>query len=130
MIAPLNLRVLRTLDKADRDAPLVIFEKLTTGHKDGSGAFIDGCGLTNGQAIALIAFLGKDRKIADRIDLMCRLEDAVIDDRTGETALDRLLTMPVSNDESWNDGKRPKNIGWALDDLMVAVRISRGGGDE
>jgi hypothetical protein len=77
---------------------------------DKSGAFIPGCGLENRQALAIVAFVncGKNTLVAKRFAMMERLEDSTIDD-SGKTAWDLLLDM------------QPKNIGWALDDLVDAM---------
>ncbi|MAX74432.1 MAG: histidine--tRNA ligase [Nioella sp.] len=49
--------VLRTIDKLDKVGERGVFELLTTGRKDASGAFIQGVGLTPEQAKTVLRFL-------------------------------------------------------------------------
>jgi hypothetical protein len=39
----------------------------------------------------------------------------------GTTMWDRLLAMTPNDDETWERGGRPKNIAWALDDMLGAI---------
>jgi len=57
--------------------------------------------------------------------LMAALEKTIVAE-SGETAWDRLLAMPPNEDNSWSDGGRPQNIGWALDDLRNEKEDGRG----
>lgn len=109
-LTDLRLQVLRTLDKYDRVGDRGVFDLLTTGRVDASGAATPGCGLSNGQAMGLIGFLnvGKENLISRRFRLMVLLEETIIGEG-GRTAWDALLDM------------RPVNIGWALDDLWEAL---------
>lgn len=112
-----NLQILRSLDKHDRLGDEGVFELLTTGRKDESGSFTEGCGLSNSRAAFLVAFLnvGKDNLIANRFWLMSKLEES--ETESGETQWDILLNMRVNEDNTWENYGRPNNIGWALDDL-------------
>ena len=49
--------VLRTIDKFDKVGESGVRDLLTSGRKDASGAFIDGVGLSDGQAGPVLAFL-------------------------------------------------------------------------
>lgn len=110
--------VLRAIDKHDKLGASGVFDLLTTGRTDQSGAFTKGCGLSNGQAMAIIQFVESSNpqsQISARLALMCELESTVVDQNTGKTAWDMLLEM------------RPENIGWALDDIIEAIKDKRGG---
>ena len=105
-----KLQIYRSIDKYERVGDQGLFDLLTKGRMDKSGAFIPGCGLENRQALAIVAFVncGKNTLVAKRFAMMERLEGSTIDD-SGKTAWDLLLDM------------QPKNIGWALDDLVDAM---------
>lgn len=61
--------------------------------------------------------------VSDRFKFIGALEGQVVDLTTGETAWDRLLGMPQNEDETWKDGGRPKNIAFAVDDLIERIRL-------
>jgi hypothetical protein len=62
-------------------------------------------------------------KVMARVNLMAAL-DSIVD--CGEkTAWDRLLETRRNDDETWTDGGRPANIGWALDDIIEAMIAAR-----
>jgi len=52
-----KLQVLRTIDKLDRLGPEAIMALLTDGRRDESGAWIDGCGLSQTQAELILHFI-------------------------------------------------------------------------
>jgi hypothetical protein len=110
------LSYLRAMDGYDRLSDRGVFERLTTGREDGSGAFTPGCGLSSSQAAFLIGFLnlGKGSRIENRLALMGKLEQAIVNVQTGETAFDVLLDMYKFLPE-------PKNLAWILDDLVEAM---------
>ena len=60
-------------------------------------------------------------KVKSRLVMIALLEEGGEDGR--ETALDRLLAMRVSDDQSWSNGQRPANIAWAIDDLVQLFAI-------
>ena len=105
-------QVLRTLDKADRFDPGAVFDLLTGGRKDASGAFIPGCGLDNSQALLLTGFVfstnQKHSQIFVRLEMMRLLEEKVIDAETGRTLWDEVLGMLPS----------PGSVGVVLDQLI------------
>lgn len=105
-----KLQVLRTIDKAGKLEPESVFDLLTTGRMDKSGAFIPGCGLSNGQAVALIGFIFSERRphVTSRITLMVHLEETEMPD--GRTAWDHLL-------DTYKNTKGA-NIGWMLDNIL------------
>ncbi len=125
------MQVMRSIDKWDRLGRTGVYDLLTTGRTDESGAFVPGCGIHPAQAGAICAFVGQDfgvgiegmekwfGRIGSRFHLMIRLEETVTTD--GTTAWDRLLAMPVNEDDTWSDGRRPANIGWALDDIIILL---------
>ncbi len=51
------LKVLRTLDKANRVTPFQMYEMLREGRKDQSGTWIEGCFLNQEQALNLVALV-------------------------------------------------------------------------
>lgn len=124
--------VLRAIDKYDRVGPEGVRARLTDGLQDKSGAMIEGVGLSKTQAEVIISFLdgrhgdGLDgmkswfNHVPARFRLMSFLDQAYVD---GErTYLDLLLEMPKNEDQTWKDGGRPANLGWAMDDIIAAVR--------
>lgn len=106
-----DLQVMRSIDKYDRVGDVGVFELLTDGRMDESGAFTAGVGLPAAQAAFIVGFLnaGKESLIARRFWLIASLENTIIDTSTGKTAFDLLL-----------DQKAP-NIAWALDELFDAI---------
>ena len=123
-----HTQVLREIDKLDKVGPIGVFARLTAGLTDTSGAAIEGAGLTNKQALIIMAGIASPissspvvRKVSGRIAMMVALEKIETDD-TGYTAWDRLIDMPVNDDETWSEGRRPRNIGWALDDIVALLR--------
>lgn len=115
-----KLQILRHIDKLDRVGPEGVFDRLTTGAKDDSGAFISGVGLEKSTALLLLGFVVTDRPIMARIDLMVKLNAHELP--SGGTALDWLLDMPANADNTWKEGGRPANIAWALDDILAYLR--------
>jgi hypothetical protein len=131
-----NLQVLRTIDKYDKIGADGVFRLLTDGMKDKeSGAYIPGVGLDKVNATLLVEFIqttgnsneetlenmekwfSKAAKIKNRIDLMILMEETVIDSK-GTTLWDILIHMSQNENETWENGGRPKNIAWALDDIL------------
>lgn len=130
----MTLQILRTIDKFDkigRDGVVELLQKpaeefgadLDPVRAAMVGLFLDSAvGDSNEQTIANIErTMAHIAKIRGRLDLMCKLEDTVVDARAGETAWDRLLNMPVNADNTWTGRGRPRNVAWALDDLLYAV---------
>ena len=107
-------QVLRTIDKADRMPPLDIFDLLTKGRIDTSGAFTPGCGLDNSQAAFLVSLVSLVKKplSAARMQFIESLEMMIIQD--GVTAWDKFLDMYCALPE-------PKNIAWVIDDCLAAL---------
>jgi hypothetical protein len=113
------LQILREVDKLDRVGAEGVFDRLTKGAKDESGAFVPGVGLPAGKAALLLGMIA-GKPIIDRIAVMHALESHENPD--GSTAWDEFLALPTNVDNTWRDGKRPKNIAWAIDDLIVSIR--------
>lgn len=130
-----RLQVLRTIDKFDKigvDGVVALLQKPTSEF---------GAGLTEWQAQLIGRFLcvtgdSSERTIAnakkwftdakrvrDRINLMCLLEETVHFD--GSTSWDRLLSMTANPDNTWSDSGRPTNLGWALDDILQVLAGER-----
>lgn len=130
-----KLQVLRTIDKFDkigRDGVVELLQKpvaefgaaLDPVRAGLIGLFMDVDGSSSEQTVDKIGrFFGHAKKVGTRLDLMGVLEGAA--DDSGRTAWDRLLDMPQNEDETWKDGGRPANIGWALDDILELV-VQRG----
>lgn len=56
-----EIEILRCIDKYDRVGDLGLFQLLTKGRKDASGAFINGLGLSTGMALGLVWFVNMGR---------------------------------------------------------------------
>ena len=83
--------VLRTIDKFDKVGPEGVYELLTTGRKDSSGAFIEGVGLSASQAEKVIGFLtAKGETAADTLD---NLRAAIGDSGIGAEGISELETI-------------------------------------
>ncbi len=132
-----KLQVLRTIDKFDkigRDGVVELLQKpvaefgaaLDPVRAGLIGLFMDVNGSSNEQTVQDIGrFFGHAKKVGSRLEMMAVLEETV--DDGGITAWDRLLDMPQNEDETWNDGGRPANIGWALDDILeLAAKSGEG----
>lgn len=137
-----NLQILREIDKLDRIGLDGVCAMLGEGMEDSSGAFNPGVGLLPIQVSMIRYFLeGYDKektneealdeisekldrlsKVKSRIDLMTILEDTIVNLETGETYWDRFISMNGNEDETWSKDGRPKNIGWALDDLIEGLK--------
>lgn len=133
--------ILRQIDKFDKIGIDGVCAMLGDGLTDKSGAFNKGAGLLPIQVSIIRLFLesGREAKTYEeqlnafaetekhircahnRIELMAKLEESVIDEH-GATAWDRFLALRPNADNSWSDGGRPKNVGWALDDILENVR--------
>jgi len=121
-----KLQVLREIDKLDRIGPDGVRKMLTTGMKDASGTFNKGVGLDDFTAEYFVTIctqkgegnviLANLQRLHSRLNLMIKLEETVIDGDT--TAWDQLINMTPNADETWANGGRPANIGWALDDII------------
>lgn len=139
-----RVQVLREIDKLDKIGLDGVCSMLGDGLRDASGAFNKGVGLMPVQVGIIRLFLtettGHDSnektlaalktvmlrlgRIRGRIDLMCALEESA-DEASGLTAWDKLLAMPTNKDNTWSNGGRPGNVGWALDDMLDAIRSRR-----
>lgn len=131
-----KLQTLRTIDKFDkigRDGVVDLLQKDTDEFGANLdpvsagliGLFLDTDGATNEETLDNVKkFFKHAGRVRSRLQLMIALEETV--DSDGKTKWDRLLEMQPNDDESWNDGGRPANIAWALDD-MVEVMASRRG---
>jgi hypothetical protein len=113
------LQVLRQIDKLDRVGLAGVFDRLTTGAKDDSGAFVPGVGMDRANAATLLGLMNL-QPLTSRLELMVALEDHQRPD--GSSAWDALLAMRPPADNSWRNGGRPENIGWALDDLIAGMK--------
>lgn len=125
-------QVLRTIDKYDRVGAAGVAALLGAGLRDGSGAWVPGCGLHPHETAIILCYLAckgatnaatlanlRDlSRMTSRIETMAVLEETVVDDTT---VWSRLLAMPGNADDSWSGGGRPANIAWALDDLRAAI---------
>ncbi|MEM7566472.1 MAG: histidine--tRNA ligase [Pseudomonadota bacterium] len=83
--------VLRTVDKYDKVGTQGVRELLTGGRRDQSGAFIEGVGLTNGEADLILEFLlSKGRTSSATIS---SLREIVRDTKSGAEGVDELETI-------------------------------------
>ena len=80
--------VLRTIDKFDKVGEAGVRALLTKGRMDGSGAYIDGVGLSDGQADPVIAFLTS--KADDAAKTLANLRDAVGSSNIGTEGISEL----------------------------------------
>ncbi len=80
--------ILRTIDKFDKVGVEGVFELLTTGRKDQSGAFIDGVGLDPNDARLVLNFL--TAKGSSSRDTLANLRKAVVGSKIGSEGVDEL----------------------------------------
>ncbi|WP_138468296.1 histidine--tRNA ligase [Poseidonocella sp. HB161398] len=83
--------VLRTIDKFDKVGEAGVRELLGKGRLDASGAYIDGVGLSDGQAAPVLAFLTS--KGADAAKTLSNLRDAIGASQIGAEGVGELETM-------------------------------------
>jgi len=126
------LQVLRSIDKFDRIGRAGVVELLQKPASEFGadldpvraefiGMMLDTRADTNeGTLAALTDLMGRAALVNSRLKLMALMENSVLPD--GSTVWDRLIGMPVNADNSWSDDARPENIGWALDDILDALR--------
>ena len=119
-----KLQVLRTIDKFDkigRDGVVELLQKpeeefganLLPVQAELIGDFLDV------KLDDMPAFFAHAAGVMSRIKMMALLEDTI--DPDGGTKWDKLLSMRQNEDQTWNNGGRPENIGWALDDMIKAL---------
>jgi hypothetical protein len=132
MMDTTRLQFLRTIDKHDRLGTGGVIDLLQKPMPEGPaldpvraalvGEILDAQGGTNSETIqAMKSWFGRAQKITARLDFMVWLDDQSTYNEHGKTAWDRLIEMPTNADETWRDGGRPANIGWALDDLLAHI---------
>ncbi|MEN0039851.1 MAG: hypothetical protein AAF764_00800 [Pseudomonadota bacterium] len=129
-----RIQVLRTIDKMDKIGLNGVREKLQAPREE------FGAELHPIQAELLCNFIRPDdgphggctietlmarckhlTLVSSRFKLIELLDGKATEDADGQTAWDRLLSMPVCARQSWENGCRPENIGWALDDLTQTI---------
>lgn len=118
---PAALQTLRTIDKVDRIGWDGVQKILTEPLPQGPGLHPTQAALLCG-ILKAKNYITSAPMLLDRINIMTALDADTTKDASGRTAWERLLEMPANADETWNDGKRPANIAWALDDLVGAAR--------
>jgi hypothetical protein len=128
-------QVLRTIDKHDKigtEGVVALLQKppaefgasldpVTAGLV---GQFLSIKGATNEETLdRLRSFFTHAGRVSSRLRLMAELERA--ETALGVTKWDELLDMPPNGNQTWDNGGRPENIGWALDDILdVAARMA------
>jgi hypothetical protein len=123
-----RLQFLRTLDKRDRLGVDATVELLQQDMPVGPGLdpvraelvkrfLVIGGGDGAGVIEEIGSWFEEVRTVSLRLELMVALDSGqtMVE---GKSAWDRLLELPPNADETWRDGGRPRNIGWALDDLI------------
>lgn len=123
-----RLQVLREIDKLDKIGAAGVRAMLTSGLTDASGAHNPGVGLPPFIADFVISCVTAPSVSAlstllSRFDMIAFLEGHEL--KPGFTLFDRLLRLPTNEDETWNNGGRPKNLAWAIDDLVKSARALR-----
>ncbi|WP_423211127.1 histidine--tRNA ligase [Paracoccus yeei] len=109
--------VLRTIDKFDKVGEEGVRQLLTSGRKDDSGAFIEGVGLSPGQAGPVIAFLTS--KGANNAETLGNLRAAVGASAVGAEGVeelaqiaDMLAAMGVAEDRAIIDPSIVRGLGY------------------
>lgn len=130
----IQIQALREIDKWDKVGAEGVYQRLTDGLIDKSGAKIPGAGLHSIQAEAILAFIdGRFGTgiygmrnwfdlIGGRFRMIAFLESQPSPDRPSMTKWDDLIEMPTCENNTWENGCRPKNIGWALDDIRRCAK--------
>lgn len=133
----MEIQVLRTIDKFDRigrDGVVELLQKpegefgagLDPVRAELVGQLFDTKGQTNRETLEnLTRYIKHAGRVGLRLRIMTYLETQEIKD--GYTMWDRLIDMPTSPDETWQNGMRPENLGWALDDIaaLIATLVRR-----
>jgi histidyl-tRNA synthetase len=129
------LQVLRSIDKYDKIGVDDVVELLQKPIEEFGanldpisarffGLFLKTTGETNKETLDNIEkLLKRAPRIRTRIDLIVLLEETL--EPNGKTKWERLLEMRRNEDQSWNNGGRPANIAWALDDIVDALITKR-----
>ena len=129
-----DLQILRSIDKFDkigRDGVIELLQKPEEEFGAGLdpvsagliGLFLDVSGSSNEETIDnLKAWYNHALKVRTRVGMMVILEESV--EPNGTTKWDRLIAMRQNEDETWRDGGRPKNIAFALDDMIALFKAS------
>ena len=86
-----STKVLRSIDKLDRLGINGVFELLTKGRKDASGAFIKGVGLPDSKANIIISFLESPR--GSRSEVLNFLSDFIKNTEEGVSGVEELAEM-------------------------------------
>jgi hypothetical protein len=143
-----QVQTLRTMDKADKIGVAGVVEQLQKPPEEFGagltrtqarmiGAFMAAKGADNYETLAnmrawfMAAAESSSALIAaaqnDMIVNRCRLVNLLDDEimfSDGTTGLDRFMAMPANADQTWSDGGRPENVGWAMDDIAGALLLA------
>ncbi len=125
-VTPRKIQILRTIDKTDKIGVDGVIELLQKPPEEFGANLLPHEAMLIGEFLRLDklesfpAFLRRASMIRNRFEMMAELERNVHED--GRTSWDHLLDMRENEDETWRDGGRPKNIAWALDDLVAMLR--------
>jgi len=121
--------VLRALDKRDRLGDLGVFDLLTTGRVDDSGAKTDGCGLSLLQACKLMMFLNVQHnpRRARRVAMVVILAASPCDDHgNGWLRLLEMVRQDGLDLEHCLDQLADREIARGNDPVTTACHIREG----
>jgi len=85
------------------------------------GMFLDCASSSNEETIDNVrSRFSRASMIKNRILFMVELDQ--MKGPNGLTALDNLLAMETNSNETWENGNRPENIAFALDDMLKFIK--------
>lgn len=130
-------QILRTIDKHDKLGTDGVVELLQKPPEEFGcdldpiragliGQFLDCKGGDNSETLEnMREYFSHARRVTARIRLMTAMEQDV--EGRDTTPFDDFLAMPANDDETWRNGGRPKNIAWALDDILLKLFPAKDG---
>jgi len=126
-----DIQVLRCIDKCDKigvDEVVMLLQKpdnefganLDAVRANLIGQFLQSRGSDEQILQKMRDFFSHANRVMARLHMITFLENDERED--GTTGFDLLLNMRPNDDETWADGGRPKNITFAIDDIINEMK--------